>query len=165
MPTQDPHIRRHPMNAICITNTKDVLWRLLHCTHTKSTYSPTHRTQHMKTWWDMAQVVTSLQVPESKLRGTRWNPLLKAPKVDRRGSPTVWHIWGGLFRGERGSNWWRVITTLPPGTELPEHTHSISKAYSSLLCNATHMFQLHPTAPAFDLYSFLPLEDTYPVRT
>jgi hypothetical protein len=24
---------------------------------------------------------------------------------------------------------------------------SISKAYSSLLCNATHTFQLHPTAP------------------
>ena len=40
---------------------------------------------------------------------------------------------------------------------------SISKAYSSLLCNATNMFQLHPTAPAFDLYSFLTLEDTYPV--
>jgi len=40
---------------------------------------------------------------------------------------------------------------------------SISKAYSSLLCNATNIFQLHPTAPAFDLYSFLTLEDTYPV--
>jgi hypothetical protein len=42
---------------------------------------------------------------------------------------------------------------------------SISKAYSSLLWNATHTFQLHPTAPAFDLYSFLTLEDTYPVST
>ena len=26
---------------------------------------------------------------------------------------------------------------------------SISKAYSSLLCNATHTFQLHPTAPVW----------------
>ena len=42
---------------------------------------------------------------------------------------------------------------------------SISNAYSSLLCNATRTFQLHPTAPAFDLYSFLTLEDTYPVST
>jgi hypothetical protein len=40
---------------------------------------------------------------------------------------------------------------------------SISKAYSSLLCNATRTFQLHPTAPSLDLYSFLTLEDTYPV--
>jgi hypothetical protein len=40
---------------------------------------------------------------------------------------------------------------------------SISKAYSSLLCNATCTFQLHPTAPAFNLYSFLTLEDTYPI--
>ena len=30
---------------------------------------------------------------------------------------------------------------------------SVSKAYSTLLCNATCMFQLHPTAPAFDLYT------------
>jgi hypothetical protein len=37
-----------------------------------------------------------------------------------------------------------------------------SKAYSSLLCNATRTFQLHPTAPSLDLYSFLTLEDTYP---
>jgi hypothetical protein len=29
---------------------------------------------------------------------------------------------------------------------------SISKAFSSLLCNATRMFQLPPTAPAFDLF-------------
>ena len=42
---------------------------------------------------------------------------------------------------------------------------SISKAYSSLLCNATRTFQLHPTAPSLDLYSFLTLEDTYPVST
>ncbi len=42
---------------------------------------------------------------------------------------------------------------------------SISKAFSSLLCNATHTFQLPPTAPAFDLYSFLTLEDIYPVIT
>ena len=42
---------------------------------------------------------------------------------------------------------------------------SISKVNSSLLCNATHTFQLHPTAPTlFDLYSFLTLEDTYPVN-
>jgi hypothetical protein len=34
-------------DAICIDNTTDVLWQLLHCTHTKSTYSPTHRTQHI----------------------------------------------------------------------------------------------------------------------
>ena len=34
-------------NAICITNTTDVLWQLLNCTHTKSTCSPTHRTQHI----------------------------------------------------------------------------------------------------------------------
>ena len=40
---------------------------------------------------------------------------------------------------------------------------SIPKAYSSLLCNPIRTFQLHPTAPAFDLYSFLTLEDTYPV--
>ena len=26
MPTRDPHIRRHPMDAICITNTTDILW-------------------------------------------------------------------------------------------------------------------------------------------
>ncbi len=39
---------------------------------------------------------------------------------------------------------------------------SISKAYSSLLC-ATRTFQLHPTDPAFDLHSFLTLEDTCPV--
>ncbi len=37
---------------------------------------------------------------------------------------------------------------------------SISKAFSLLLWNATHMFQLPPTTPAFDLYSFLTLEDT-----
>ena len=42
---------------------------------------------------------------------------------------------------------------------------SISKAYSSLLCNATRTFQLHPTAPSLDLYSFLTLEDTHPVST
>jgi hypothetical protein len=42
---------------------------------------------------------------------------------------------------------------------------SISKAYSSLLCNATRTFQLHPTAPSLDLYSYLTLEDTYPVST
>ena len=42
---------------------------------------------------------------------------------------------------------------------------SISKAHSSLLCNATRTFQLHPTSPAFDLYSFFTLEDTYPVST
>ncbi len=42
---------------------------------------------------------------------------------------------------------------------------SISKAYSSLLCNATRTFQLHLTAPSLDLYSFLTLEDTYPVST
>jgi len=42
---------------------------------------------------------------------------------------------------------------------------SKSKAYSSLLCNATRTFQLHPTAPTFDLYSYLTLEDTYPVST
>jgi hypothetical protein len=42
---------------------------------------------------------------------------------------------------------------------------SISKAYSLLLCNATRTFQLHPTAPTFDLYSYLTLEDTYPVST
>ncbi len=41
----------------------------------------------------------------------------------------------------------------------------ISKAFSSLLCNATRTFQLPPTTPAFDLYSFLTLEDTYPVST
>ena len=40
---------------------------------------------------------------------------------------------------------------------------SISNAYSSLLCNATRTFQLHPTAPTFDLYSFLTLEDTYSI--
>jgi hypothetical protein len=42
---------------------------------------------------------------------------------------------------------------------------SISKAYSSLLCNATRTFRLHPTVPTFDLYSYLTLEDTYPVST
>ena len=41
----------------------------------------------------------------------------------------------------------------------------ISKAFSSLLCSATRTFRLPPTAPTFDLYSFLTLEDTYPVRT
>ena len=41
----------------------------------------------------------------------------------------------------------------------------ISKAFSSLLCSATRTFSLPPTAPTFDLYSFLTLEDTYPVRT
>jgi hypothetical protein len=40
-PTSDGH------KAICITNTTDILWQLLHCTHTKSTYSPTHWTQHI----------------------------------------------------------------------------------------------------------------------
>jgi hypothetical protein len=39
---------------------------------------------------------------------------------------------------------------------------SISKAFSSLLCNATRTFQLHPTAPTFDLYHFHTLKDTYP---
>jgi hypothetical protein len=37
----------------------------------------------------------------------------------------------------------------------------ISTAFSSLLCNATRTFKLPPTAPAFDLSSFLTLEDTY----
>ena len=41
----------------------------------------------------------------------------------------------------------------------------ISKAFSSLLCSATRTFRLPPTAPSFDLFSFLTLEDTYPVRT
>jgi hypothetical protein len=41
----------------------------------------------------------------------------------------------------------------------------MSKAYSSLLCLATRTFELHPTVPAFDLYSFLTLEYTYPVST
>jgi len=41
----------------------------------------------------------------------------------------------------------------------------ISKAFSSLLCSATRTFSLPPTAPTFDLYSFLTLEDTYPVST
>jgi hypothetical protein len=40
---------------------------------------------------------------------------------------------------------------------------SKSKAYSSLLCNATCMLQLHPTALVFDLYSVLTLEATFPV--
>ncbi len=41
---------------------------------------------------------------------------------------------------------------------------SISKAYSTLLCNATCMFQLHttPTAPAFDLYK---LSSLWKIRT
>ena len=42
---------------------------------------------------------------------------------------------------------------------------SISKAYNSLLCLATRTIELHPTVPAFDLYSFLTLENTYPVST
>jgi hypothetical protein len=42
---------------------------------------------------------------------------------------------------------------------------SIPKEFSSLLCNATRTFQLPPTAPAFDLYSFLTVEDKYHVST
>jgi hypothetical protein len=43
---------------------------------------------------------------------------------------------------------------------------AISKSYSSLLTNATRTFQRPPTAPQFDLYSFLAhSEDTYPVDT
>jgi hypothetical protein len=42
---------------------------------------------------------------------------------------------------------------------------SIFKAFSLLLYNAARVFQLPPTAPTFDLYSFLTLEDTYPVST
>ncbi len=38
--------------------------------------------------WTSTHYRTSLQVTESKLRGTRWNPLLKAPQGDRRGSTT-----------------------------------------------------------------------------
>jgi len=41
---------------------------------------------------------------------------------------------------------------------------SISKAYCSLLCLATSTFCLPPTAPTFDLYSFLTEEDTYLVH-
>ena len=40
---------------------------------------------------------------------------------------------------------------------------TISKAFGSLLCSATRTFRLPATAPLFDLYSFLTLEDTYPV--
>ena len=43
---------------------------------------------------------------------------------------------------------------------------AISKSYSSLLTNATRTFHRPPTAPQFDLYSFLAhSEDTYPVDT
>jgi hypothetical protein len=43
---------------------------------------------------------------------------------------------------------------------------AVSKRYSSLLTNATRMFQRPPTAPQLNLYSFLAhLEDTYPVDT
>jgi hypothetical protein len=43
---------------------------------------------------------------------------------------------------------------------------AISKSYSSLLTNATCKFQRPPTAPRFDLYSFLAhSEDTYPIDT
>ena len=43
---------------------------------------------------------------------------------------------------------------------------TISKSYSTLLTNATRTFQRPPTAPQFDLYSFLAhSEDTYPVDT
>jgi hypothetical protein len=43
---------------------------------------------------------------------------------------------------------------------------TISKSYSSLLTNATRKFQRPPTAPRFDLYSFLAhSEDTYPIDT
>jgi hypothetical protein len=38
----------------------------------------------------------------------------------------------------------------------------ISKKFSSLLCSATRTFCLPPTAPSFDLYSFLTLEDSHP---
>jgi len=41
---------------------------------------------------------------------------------------------------------------------------AISKSYSSLLTNATSAFQRPPTAPQFDLHSFLAhSEDTYPI--
>jgi hypothetical protein len=43
---------------------------------------------------------------------------------------------------------------------------AVSKGFSSLLTNATRTFLKPPTAPQFDLYSFLAcLEDTYPVDT
>jgi hypothetical protein len=61
-----------------------------------------------------------------------------------------------------GASWHHTAPT-PSLHTLQLFGLSISKVYSSLLCNATRTFQLHPTAPAFDLYSFLTLEDTYPV--
>jgi hypothetical protein len=71
--------------------------------------------------------VTSLRVPESKLRGTRWNPLLKTPQGWPRET-------GGLVL--LGNTYWEdfpggeevaidiALLQLPPGTELPEHTHT-----------------------------------------
>jgi hypothetical protein len=63
-----------------------------------------------------------------------------------------------------------LVTPTPHPHQVYIHSNSlliglsISKAYSSLLCNATRTFQLHPAAPTFDIYSFLTLEDTCPVR-
>ncbi len=47
MPTRNPHIRRHPMDTIRLTNTTNILWKLLYLTHTKYTHPPTHWTQHI----------------------------------------------------------------------------------------------------------------------
>ncbi len=38
---------------------------------------------------------------------------------------------------------------------IQQHSLAVSKSYRSLLTNATRTFQRPPTAPQFDLYSFL----------
>ena len=67
-------------------------------------------------------------------------------------SPTRWTFFGNSYTAPTPSL--HSLQLIGP---------SISKAYSTLLCNAMSTFQLHPTAPTFDLYSFLTLEDTYSI--
>jgi hypothetical protein len=138
--TIDPWARFRPMLQAFLTTTRHPHQKPWRTTHTNTNY---HCPNANLVYERASQPLCPLGILTSA--DLHWS---------QSASPTCKTFFGNSYTSPKPSLYTLQLIEL-----------SISKAFSSLLCNATRTFQLPPTAPALDLYSFLTLEDTYLVST